>query len=77
MQIAAAAPFWAWTDLAYSLLPNGRTLDYASNNAYRGPFGTAPYGVSKTTYVIQGLQPGTYYFKCDVHPGMNGKFVVK
>jgi len=51
MQIAAAAPFWAWTDLAYSLLPNGRTLDYASNNAYRGPFGTAPYGVSKTTYV--------------------------
>ena len=27
MQIAAAAPFWAWTDLAYSLLPNGRTLD--------------------------------------------------
>jgi predicted acyl esterase len=51
MQIAAAAPFWAWTDLAYSLLPNGRTLDYASNNAYRGPFGTAPFGVSKTTYV--------------------------
>jgi hypothetical protein len=51
MQIAAAAPFWAWTDLAYSLLPNGRTLDYAVNNAYRGPLGNAPFGVSKTSYV--------------------------
>src|SRR5262249_724369 len=51
LQIAAAAPFWAWTDLAYSLLPNGRTLDYAVNNAYRGPLGDAPFGVSKTSYV--------------------------
>ena len=45
MQIASAAPYWAWSDLAYALLPNGRTLDYAVNNAYRGPLGTAPYGV--------------------------------
>jgi hypothetical protein len=51
MQIAAAAPIWAWTDLAYSLLPNGRTLDYAVNNAYRGPLGGAPYGVSKLSFV--------------------------
>jgi hypothetical protein len=50
MQIAAAAPYWAWTDLAYALLPNGRTLDYAVNNAYRGPLGGAPYGVSKTSF---------------------------
>jgi hypothetical protein len=51
MQIAAAAPFWAWTDLAYALLPNGRTLDYVVNNAYRGPFGTAPFGVNKQSFV--------------------------
>jgi hypothetical protein len=51
LQIAAAAPYWAWTDLAYSLLPNGRTLDYAVNNAYRGPLGGAPIGVSKLSYV--------------------------
>jgi hypothetical protein len=51
MQIAAAAPIWAWTDLAYSLLPNGRTLDYAVNNAYRGPLGGAPFGVSKLSFV--------------------------
>jgi hypothetical protein len=51
MQIAAAAPYWAWTDLAYALLPNGSTLDYAANNAYRGPLGDAPFGVTKSSYV--------------------------
>ena len=53
MHIAAAAPFWAWTDLAYALLPNGGMLDYAVNNSYRGPFGgaLAPFGVSKLSYV--------------------------
>ena len=30
MRIAAAAPIIPWTDLVYSLLPNGRTLDYTS-----------------------------------------------
>lgn len=29
MRIAAASPSMPWSDLAYSLLPNGRTLDYA------------------------------------------------
>jgi hypothetical protein len=28
MRIAAAVPVIPWTDLAYSLEPNGRTLDY-------------------------------------------------
>jgi len=28
LSIAAAAPMIPWTDLAYSLVPNGRTLDY-------------------------------------------------
>lgn len=67
MQIAAAAPYWAWTDLSYSLLPNGRTLDYVSNNSYFGPLGPAhhyPMGVMKTSYVA-GLygtgQAGSHY----------------
>ena len=34
-------------------------------------------GVASTSYTISGLQPGTYYFKCDVHPQMKGTFVVK
>lgn len=51
MQIAAAAPYWPWTDLAYSLAPNGRSLDYVVEAPYRGPAGTHPPGVSKTSYV--------------------------
>ena len=26
---------------------------------------------------VSGLQPGTYYFKCDIHPQMKGTYVVK
>ncbi len=51
LSLAAAAPAWAWTDLAYGLLPNGRTLDYVVDDDYRGPSGTDPFGVSKTSYV--------------------------
>ena len=51
MQIAAAAPYWAWTDLTYSLVPNGRNLDYVSNNSYFGPTNVYPVGVYKKSYV--------------------------
>lgn len=46
MSLAAAAPFIPWTDLAYSLVPNGRTLDYVADAPYRGR-----YGVMKDSYV--------------------------
>ena len=39
MQIAAAAPEIPWTDLAYSLTPNGRTLDYVADAPYVGRTG--------------------------------------
>ncbi|MBT8150732.1 MAG: acetylxylan esterase [Gammaproteobacteria bacterium] len=64
MQIAAAAPHWAWTDLAYSLLPNGRGLDYVNNNSYFGPADDFPMGVLKASYVtsLYGLgQTLSYY----------------
>jgi fermentation-respiration switch protein FrsA (DUF1100 family) len=51
MAIAAAVPQWPWSDLAYSLMPNGRTLDYVADSPYRGPGGTAPIGVEKASYV--------------------------
>ena len=41
MELAAAVPQWPWTDLAYSLMPNGRTLDYVADAPYRGPDGNA------------------------------------
>ncbi|HJQ83617.1 MAG TPA: CocE/NonD family hydrolase [Candidatus Binatia bacterium] len=34
MRIAAAAPLIPWSDLAYALTPNGRTLDYRALNPY-------------------------------------------
>jgi cytochrome c oxidase subunit 2 len=34
-------------------------------------------GVAQTTYAITGLQAGTYYFRCDVHPQMKGTIEVK
>ena len=51
MEVAAAVPQWPWTDLAYSLMPNGATLDYVADAPYLGPGGTAPIGVMKASYV--------------------------
>ncbi len=39
MQIAAATPEIPWTDLPYSLVPNGRTLDYVADAPYVGRTG--------------------------------------
>jgi predicted acyl esterase len=46
MRIAAAAPDIPWTDLAYSLMPNGRTLDYVAD----APYGNR-VGVQKQSFV--------------------------
>jgi hypothetical protein len=51
MEIAAAVPEIPWTDLAYSLMPNGRTLDYVADSPYLGPDGNAPIGVLKQSFV--------------------------
>lgn len=51
MELAAAVPQWPWSDLAYSLMPNGSTLDYLPDNPYRGADGTALIGVEKASYV--------------------------
>jgi fermentation-respiration switch protein FrsA (DUF1100 family) len=51
MELAAAAPQWPWSDLAYSLMPNGSTLDYLPENPYRGADGKARIGVEKASYV--------------------------
>ena len=48
MRIAAAAPIIPWTDLAYSLMPNGRTLDYTVANLTQD---VDPIGVEKQSFV--------------------------
>ena len=59
MRIAAAAPLIPWSDLTYSLVPNGRTLDYLDFN----PYGSTP-GVEKKSLVdilyLLGLATGFY-----------------
>src|SRR5690349_21241575 len=48
LHIAAAAPVIPWSDLTYSLMPNGRTLDYAVT----GPSADLhPIGVEKQSFV--------------------------
>jgi plastocyanin len=42
-------------------------------NLFRGEIVTGPAAVD---YRIPPLQPGTYYFHCDVHPTMNGSVAV-
>lgn len=51
MALAAAVPQWPWTDLAYALMPNGRTLDYVADSPYKGPLGDAPIGIEKLSFV--------------------------
>jgi hypothetical protein len=64
ISLAAAIPEIPWTDLANSLLPNGRTLDYVEDAPYEGIDGEAPIGVMKQTFVAglyaSGLASGFY-----------------
>ena len=65
MHLAAAAPVIPWSDLAYSLMPNGRTLDYKVT----GPTtDLSPIGVEKQSFV-SGLfalgAAGGYYSATD------------
>jgi predicted acyl esterase len=51
MRIAASQPDITWTDLAYSLQPNGATLDYVADAPYLGPNGDRRIGVLKQSFV--------------------------
>jgi dienelactone hydrolase len=61
LHIAAAAPVIPWSDLAYSLVPNGRTLDYGVTAAAAD---LSPIGVEKQSFVTglfaEGNENGYY-----------------
>jgi predicted acyl esterase len=59
MTIAAAAPLIPWSDLAYSLTPNGRTLDYRAENPY-GRRGGVQKASWNTLLYQAGLLTGFY-----------------
>lgn len=60
MQIAATAPNIPWTDLAYSLAPNGGTLDYVEDAPYTGRLGVMKQSFVTGLYVTGQAAPGTY-----------------
>ena len=60
MRIAATAPNVPWTDLAYSLAPNGSTLDYLADSPYRGRLGVEKQSFVNGLYVAGLLAPGFY-----------------
>src|SRR5579864_1225553 len=61
LSITAAAPVIPWSDLAYSLMPNGRTLDYQVTSPTAD---LSPIGVEKQSFVsgLFALGQSTGYY---------------
>jgi predicted acyl esterase len=60
MQIAATTPNIPWTDLAYSLTPNGSTLDYLADADYTGRIGVEKQSFVGGLYLSGLAAPGFY-----------------
>ena len=59
MRIAAATPNIPWSDLAYSLTPNGGKLDYVADPAYTGRMGIEKESFNNGLYtVVRRWAPG-------------------
>ena len=52
MRIAAAAPSITWSDFVYSVMPNGRTLDYLADAPDSGPTGVRKQSLEGGLYGI-------------------------
>jgi len=51
---------------------------YTDNSASKALFQPPTISTGSKSFSVQALQPGTYYFQCDIHSNqMNGTFVVK
>ncbi len=79
MELAAAVPQWPWTDLAYSLMPNGSTLDFVTDSPYKGPDGKARIGIEKASFVTglygTGLATSNYSLT-DKEADLNGWYTL-
>ena len=60
MAMAAAVPSIPWTDLSYSLVPNGRTIDYLVDNDYGSRVGVMKQSLINGLYLSGLLAPGFY-----------------
>jgi hypothetical protein len=59
MRIAAATPDIPWSDLAYSLTPNGAKLDYVADASYTGRIGIEKQSFDSGLY-LSGQSAGKY-----------------
>jgi predicted acyl esterase len=79
MELAAAVPQWPWTDLAYSLMPNGSTLDFVADNPYKGADGQGRIGIEKASFVTglygTGLVESNYSLT-DKEADLNGWYTL-
>ena len=72
----AETPFTITMDNQENGVPHNVAI-YQSPSRSKALFrGRTVVGVATVTYRVAALPPGTYYFQCDVHPQMNGAFVV-
>jgi predicted acyl esterase len=79
MELAAAVPQWPWSDLAYSLMPNGSTLDYAADSPYKGPADKARIGIEKASFVTGLYGTGfasSNYSLTDKEADLNGWYAL-
>jgi hypothetical protein len=60
MRIAGATPDIPWSDLAYSLTPNGRKLDYVADPAYAARLGIEKESFNNGLYSVVVLGAGRY-----------------
>ena len=50
---------------------------YRDDSVNEVVFGSDPFsGPAVATYDVPALAPGTYFFRCDVHPDMSGELTV-
>jgi plastocyanin len=50
---------------------------YGDDSATEKVFGSDPFsGPAVVTYDVPALAPGSYFFRCDVHPDMAGELTV-
>ena len=68
LELAVATPAIPWTDLAYSLVPNGSTLDYLKDSPYFGRFGVMKESWVNTLYTIGPLAGQANYAPAGADP---------